>query len=89
MESIINNLGMHAVAAEIFLMSAICVILLIDVFLSDRTRWVTYALSLISLVACAWITLQYGVDQRELAFDGMFVAAKKGAGVWARPNAAR
>lgn len=78
MESIINNLGMHVAAAEIFLMGAICVILLIDVFLSDRRRWVTYALSLLTLAGCAWMTLQYGVDKRELAFDGMFVADPMG-----------
>jgi NADH-quinone oxidoreductase subunit N len=78
MESIINSLGMHAVAAEIFLMGAICVILLIDVFLSDRRRWITYALSLLSLAGCAWMTLQYGVDQRFHAFDGMFVADPMG-----------
>ena len=78
MESIINNLGMHAVAAEIFLMGAICVILLIDVFLSDRLRWVTYGLSLLALAGCAWMTLQYGVDHRQHAFDGMFVADPMG-----------
>src|SRR5688572_12693530 len=73
MDSIINNLGMQAAAAEIFLACAVCVILLIDVFLSQRTRWITYALSLISLAGCAWMTLRYGVDERFLAFDGMFV----------------
>lgn len=78
MESIINSLGMHAVAAEIFLMGAICVILLIDVFLSDGKRWITYALSLLTLAGCAWLTLQYGVDQRFHAFDGMFVADPMG-----------
>src|SRR5687768_5129970 len=78
MQSIINSLGMHAVAAEIFLASAICVILLIDVFLSERTRWITYGLSLLSLAGAAWMTLQYGVDQRFHAFDGMFVADPMG-----------
>ncbi len=78
MESMITNLGMHAVAAEIFLTCAICVILLVDVFLNDRLRWVTYALSLASLAGCAWMTLRYGVDERFLAFDGMFVGDAMG-----------
>lgn len=73
MDSIINNLGMQAAAAEIFLACAICVILLIDVFLSQRTRWITYVLSLVTLAGCAWMTLRYGVDERFLAFDGMFI----------------
>ena len=49
MESVITHRGLQAAAAEIFLVSAICVILLIDVFLSDRRRWITYGLSLLTL----------------------------------------
>jgi NADH-quinone oxidoreductase subunit N len=78
MESVITNLGLQAAAAEIFLVSAICVILLIDVFLSDRRRWITYGLSLLTLAGCAWMTVRYGVDARVLAFDGMFVADPMG-----------
>ena len=64
MDSLITNLGLQAAAAEIFLISAICVILLIDVFLSDRHRWVTYGLSLLTLAGCAWMTVRYGVEAR-------------------------
>jgi NADH-quinone oxidoreductase subunit N len=78
MESVITNLGLQAAAAEIFLVSAICVVLLIDVFLSDRRRWITYGLSLLTLAGCAWMTVRYGVDARVLAFDGMFVADPMG-----------
>jgi NADH-quinone oxidoreductase subunit N len=78
MDSLITNLGLQAAAAEIFLISAICVILLIDVFLSDRHRWVTYGLSLLTLAGCAWMTVRYGVEARVLAFDGMFVADPMG-----------
>ena len=55
-----------------------CAILLIDVFLSDRTRWITYALSLLTLAGAAWMTIEYGVDARVTAFDGMFISDPMG-----------
>ncbi len=78
MQSMFANSGMQVAAAEMFLAAAICVVLLVDVFLSNRTRWITYALSLLSLVGCAWMTLTYGVSERVHAFDGMFVADPMG-----------
>jgi len=78
MNEIIDNFGMQAAAAEIFLIGAICAVLLVDVFLSDRQRWVTYALSLLSLAGCAWMTVRFGVAERQHAFDGMFVADPMG-----------
>ncbi len=78
MEPMIANFGMQVAAPEMFLAAAICAVLLVDVFLSDRTRWVTYALSLLTLAGCAWMTLRYGVDQRVIAFDGMYVADPMG-----------
>ena len=41
---------------EIFLLAAACVILVVDLFLSDRMRWVTYVMSLATLVGCALLT---------------------------------
>ena len=73
-ESVTSSLNLAAASAEIFMVSAICVILLVDVFLSDRQRWVTYALSLLSLAGVAFVTLQTGVEVRTSAFDGTFVA---------------
>src|SRR5688572_23449212 len=78
MEEVVTNFGMQAAAAEIFLLSAICVILLVDVFLSDSKRWVTYALSLLTLAGCAFVTVNYAVDGRVMAFDGMFIADPMG-----------
>lgn len=65
-------------AAEIFVLSAACVILLVDVFLHDRHRWVTYALSLLTLVGAAAVTARYGVDTRVSAFHGMYIADPMG-----------
>ncbi|MBL8265818.1 NADH-quinone oxidoreductase subunit N, partial [Steroidobacter sp.] len=78
MEAVVTNFGMQAAAAEIFLLTAICVILLIDVFLSDSKRWVTYALTLLTLAGSAFVTVNYAVDSRVVAFDGMFVADPMG-----------
>ncbi|HEY0942516.1 MAG TPA: NADH-quinone oxidoreductase subunit NuoN [Steroidobacter sp.] len=78
MEAVVTNFNMQAAAAEIFLLSAICVILLVDVFLSDSKRWITYALSMLTLAGCAFVTVQYAVDGRVTAFDGSFVADPMG-----------
>lgn len=78
MEAVVTNFGMQAAAAEIFLLSAICVILLIDVFLSDSKRWITYGLSLLTLAGCAFVTVHYAVDGRVTAFEGTFIADPMG-----------
>ena len=78
MQAALVNVSLQAAAAEIFMLCAICVILLVDVFLSDRRRWITYALSLLTLVGLAVVTVRYGVDSRVSAFDGMFVADPMG-----------
>jgi NADH-quinone oxidoreductase subunit N len=69
---------MQAAAAEIFLLAAICVILLVDVFLSDSKRWLTYGLTMLTLAGCAFVTVNYAVDSRVVAFDGMFIADPMG-----------
>lgn len=74
----ISSFNFAAASAEIFMITAICVILLVDVFLSERTRWVTYALSLLSLAGAAFMTMHNGVDARVVAFDGSFVADPMG-----------
>lgn len=74
----ISSFNFAAASAEIFMITAICVILLVDVFLSERTRWVTYALSLLSLAGAAFMTVHNGVDARVVAFDGSFVADPMG-----------
>jgi NADH-quinone oxidoreductase subunit N len=62
---------------EIFLLAAGCAILVIDLFLTDAKRWVTYALSLATLLGCALLTLVVtGMTGGQLAttFNGMFVS---------------
>ena len=49
----ITSLDLALAAPEIFLLTATCVILLVDLFLDDRQRVVTFVLSLLALAATA------------------------------------
>jgi NADH-quinone oxidoreductase subunit N len=62
-----------AAAPEIFLLIAICAVLLVDVFLRDDQRNVTYVLSMLALIGAAATTAYYGVNQEVIAFSGSFV----------------
>jgi NADH-quinone oxidoreductase subunit N len=72
------EMGGQVAAAEAFVLAAACVILVVDVFLTERTRWVTYVLSLLTLAGAAYMTVRYGVQSRVTAFDGMYIADPMG-----------
>ncbi len=72
------EMGGQVAAAEVFVVAALCVILVIDVFLTDRSRWLTYVLSLLTLAGAAYMTVRYGVQSRTIAFDGMYIADPMG-----------
>ena len=72
------EMGGQVAAAEVFVVTALCVILMIDVFLTDRSRWLTYVLSLLTLAGAAYMTVRYGVQSRTIAFDGMYIADPMG-----------
>ena len=72
------EMGGQVAAAEAFVITALCVILVIDVFLTDRSRWLTYVLSLLTLAGAAYMTVRYGVQGRVTAFDGMYIADPMG-----------
>jgi len=48
-----TEMGGQVAAAEVFVLTATCVILVIDVFLTERSRWLTYVLSLLTLAGAA------------------------------------
>lgn len=73
-QTVLSSFNYAVAGAEIFLVAAICAILLVDVFLSERNRWVTYALSLAALAGAAYMTVTHAVDGRVTAFDGTFIA---------------
>lgn len=68
------NFNLTAAYPEVFMLGAICVILLVDLFLSDEQRIVTYVLSLVALAVAAWVTVHFGVSTRTTLFSGMYVA---------------
>jgi NADH-quinone oxidoreductase subunit N len=72
------EMGGQVAAAEIFVLTAACVILVVDVFLTERSRWLTYVLSLLTLAGAAYMTVRYGVQARVPAFDGMYIADPMG-----------
>jgi len=67
------NADLIASAPEVFLVAAICVVLLVDVFLRDDQRNVTYVLSMLALIGTAATTAYYTVDHEVIAWSGSFV----------------
>jgi NADH-quinone oxidoreductase subunit N len=59
-------------APEIFLLAAACTVLLIDLFLTDNSRWVSYLLTLLSLAGCA-VLVGTGGNATAYTFSDMFV----------------
>ncbi len=59
---------------EIFVFSMACLILMIDLVLSDRTRFISYGLAQLTLIGAALLTL-YGFNDGSsvITFYGMFV----------------
>src|ERR1700758_2088484 len=61
--------------SEIWLVTAICVILLVDAFAGQTRRGLTSTLTLVALAIGAALTVIYAnVDHRTILFDGMYVA---------------
>jgi len=70
----ITRLDLALAAPEIFLLAATCVILLIDLFLDEKNRWETFALSLLALAGAAWVTARTAVGVRTVGWHGTYVA---------------
>jgi NADH-quinone oxidoreductase subunit N len=60
--------------AEITLGIGICVVLLADLFISDRWRDLTFLIAMGVLVATSWVAGPIGATGAEVTFDGSFVA---------------
>jgi len=68
-------MNLNPVYPEIFLVVAASAILLIDMFMADAKRNVTYVLSLASLAVCAWLSYDhFQSGATAYAFHGMFVS---------------
>ena len=66
-------LDLAPAAAEIFLLAAVCAILVVDLFLRDDQRFATYLLTQASLVTAALVIGLSAVEDVVYAFNGMFV----------------
>jgi NADH-quinone oxidoreductase subunit N len=65
--------------AEIYLVAAICVILLVDVFAGEKRHGLTSTLTLLALAVGAALTVRYGhITHHTILFDGMYVADELG-----------
>jgi len=75
----LSSLNLQVAYAEIFVLTAVCVVLLVDLFLSDRLRWITATLTFVTLAGAAAVTTYVaGVDVRVTALADMFVADPMG-----------
>ena len=66
-------------SAEIFLLAMACVVLLVDVWLPDRYRRLTYQLSQASIAGAVLLVLATFPEARVTSFDGSFVADRLAA----------
>ena len=60
--------------AEVFLLAATCVVLLVDLFIDQRRRYVTFVLSIATLAGAAAITSALASPDRVVTLYGQFVA---------------
>src|SRR5581483_10001976 len=78
-ETIMTWSSIQPAIAEIYLMAAICAILLIDVFAGAKRPGLTSTLTLLSLAVGAALTVVYGhTTHHAVLFDGMYVADELG-----------
>jgi NADH-quinone oxidoreductase subunit N len=61
--------------AEIYLVAAICVVLLVDVFAGEKNHGLTSTVTMFALAIGAALTVAYGhITHHAVLFDGMYVA---------------
>ncbi|MEM9403336.1 MAG: NADH-quinone oxidoreductase subunit NuoN [Pseudomonadota bacterium] len=69
-----DAMNIQAALPEIVLLSSICVVLLIDLFIDDERRVVTFWLTLACLAVTMLAVLHAAPDGRTLAFSGSYVS---------------
>lgn len=58
---------------EIFMLTMVCVILVLDLFIDDEHRYVSFLLTLATLVGATWLSMQGFSRDSVTTFSGMFV----------------
>ncbi|MBI2314212.1 MAG: NADH-quinone oxidoreductase subunit NuoN [Betaproteobacteria bacterium] len=65
--------NLQPAAPEIFLLGAVSVLLIVDLFARRGSRFLTYVLAQLTLLVCAGITIATGTPETVHTFSGMFV----------------
>jgi NADH-quinone oxidoreductase subunit N len=78
MPAILTLTELAPAAAEIFMVAAACVILLVDAFLPETRRGFTFVLSIAALAGAAWMTSLVATPERSVVLYGHFVADPMG-----------
>lgn len=66
-------ISLQPVLPEIFMLGAACVVLVVDLFLTQRTRFWTYGLTLAALVGAIALTAWGAGPEKQVLFDGSYV----------------
>jgi len=66
-------------SAEIFLLTMTCVILMVDLFVKDKRRTLTFALTQLTLVGAALVTFASSTGEISYTFSNMYVADLMGS----------
>ncbi|HKJ21824.1 MAG TPA: NADH-quinone oxidoreductase subunit NuoN [Gammaproteobacteria bacterium] len=74
----VEMLNLKPAIPEMFLLGMTCLILVIDLFLSERSRGATYLLSQVALVVTAVLAISGYSPDTTLSFNGTFVADPMG-----------
>lgn len=69
----LEMLNLSIAMPELFLLALACTVLVVDVYLKDESRNVTYVLSQFGLIITLLLISQQSPESRELAFNGLFV----------------
>jgi NADH-quinone oxidoreductase subunit N len=75
----ITRFDLLLAAPEIFLLTATCVVLLVDLVLDDDKRAITFVLSLVAIAGTAWVTARTGVAVRTVGWQGTYVSDPVGS----------
>ena len=67
------DLNLMPALPEIFMVLAVLVILMLDLFISDAKRGVTYGLTMLTLAGCTVLQVATFTPYAEHTFSGMFV----------------
>ncbi len=59
---------------EIFLLSMTCIILIVDLYLTQNTRYITYGMSLVTLAITAILTLYTAPESAQVVLSGTFIS---------------